>query len=56
VFSSAWGGGDDVHQGVIPGLDLAVAVVSVAAFALFAAVVRGVSRSQETLAVQPARR
>ena len=43
--------GDDAHQGVVPGLEVAVAIVGALAFAAWVPVVRGVSQAQTDLAL-----
>ena len=43
-------GMNNVHQGVLPALDIAVAILSILAFAAWVPVVRGLSQAQTDLA------
>ena len=42
--------GSDVHQGVVPALEIAVAILGILAFAAWVPVVRGLSQAQTDLA------
>ena len=42
--------GNDVHQGVVPALEIAVAILGILAFAAWVPVVRGLSQAQTDLA------
>ena len=42
--------GRDTHQGVVPGLEIAVAIAGILAFAAWVPVVRGLSQAQSDLA------
>ena len=45
--------GDDVRQGVVPALEIAVAILGSLAFAAWVPVVRGLSQAQTDLATRP---
>jgi len=50
VWQVAIQNGDDPHQGIVPGLEVAVAIVGALAFAAWVPVVRGLSQAQTDLA------